>query len=382
MLLCTPLPCPAHSSLLFLDTGFAFRDACCEPRRTRQQELLLRRLTCSISSRKTWNNGIVSLSVGNGWRREKVAATATAGRTVFVNAEPSGDSSVADEGKFSSTFRQVHGEKNEPHLENERMESSVAASVSPQTERGLPMNLAAGVGVTAAVFMMAVLGFLAKPRENQVGSVSDLVKRGQLRSDRGADSRTLKFEDPFNYPLVKVGKKNPIVKMCGKLFRLAPVTLTEEKRASHQNRRVQAYKWKRPSLFLVEGEPVPEGVDPEEVRWIPSNHPFATTKNYIEEGLAQQNMYQTRGVPSRVKAEHEALRKKMMEATSKEPEFQFPDSSKQQWGGTPSADNDMDQTEGRRQSNTGREMTGDNGSFRLRNIDGSEVSDPGPTTLV
>ncbi len=65
-----------------------------------------------------------------------------------------------------------------------------------------------------------------------------------------------------------------------------------------------------------------------------------------------------------------------------EPEFQFPDSSKQQWGGTPSADNDMDQTEGRRQSNTGREMTGDNGSFRLRNIDGSEVSDPGPTTLV
>jgi hypothetical protein len=49
------------------------------------------------------------------------------------------------------------------------------------------MNLAAGVGVTAAVFMMAVLGFLAKPRENQVGSVSDLVKRGQLRSDRSAE---------------------------------------------------------------------------------------------------------------------------------------------------------------------------------------------------
>jgi hypothetical protein len=70
-------------------------------------------------------------------------------------------------------------------------------------------------------------------------------------------------------------------------------------------------------VFLVEGEPVPEGVDPEEVRWIPSNHPFATTKNYIEEGLAQQNVYQTRGVPSRVKAEHEALRKKMMEAASK-----------------------------------------------------------------
>ncbi len=66
-----------------------------------------------------------------------MAATATAGRTVFVNAEPSGDSSVADEGKFSSTVRQVHGEKNEPHLENERMESPVAASVSPQVSSSL-----------------------------------------------------------------------------------------------------------------------------------------------------------------------------------------------------------------------------------------------------
>lgn len=47
------------------------------------------------------------------------------------------------------------------------------------------MNLAAGVGVTAAVIMMAVLGFLAKPRDDGGGSVSDLVKRGQLRSDRG-----------------------------------------------------------------------------------------------------------------------------------------------------------------------------------------------------
>jgi hypothetical protein len=66
-----------------------------------------------------------------------VAATATAGRTVFVNAEPSGDSSVANEGKLSSTVRQVHSEKNEPHLENELMESSVAASVSPQVSSNL-----------------------------------------------------------------------------------------------------------------------------------------------------------------------------------------------------------------------------------------------------
>ena len=135
----------------------------------------------------------------------------------------------------------------------------------------------------------------------------------------GSSGKALKYEDPFNNPLVggKAGGENSIVRMCGKFFRLAPVTLTDEKRVSHQNRRVQAYRWKRPVVFLSEGEPVPEGVDPEEVRWIPANHPFATTTNYIDEDLAQQNVMQVRGVPSRLKAEHEALRKKMMEAASK-----------------------------------------------------------------
>lgn len=108
-----------------------------------------------------------------------------------------------------------------------------------------------------------------------------------------------------------------MVRMYGKLFRVTPVTLTNEKRMSHQTRRVQAYRWKRPVVFLSEGEPVPEGVDPEEVRWIPANHPFATTTNYIDEDLALQNVMQVRGVPSRLKAQHEALRKKMEEAASK-----------------------------------------------------------------
>lgn len=53
------------------------------------------------------------------------------------------------------------------------------------------MNLAAGVGVTAAIIMMAVLGFMAKPRDDGGGSVSDLIKRGQLRSDRGEYVSTL-----------------------------------------------------------------------------------------------------------------------------------------------------------------------------------------------
>ncbi|KAL2634531.1 hypothetical protein R1flu_006010 [Riccia fluitans] len=197
-------------------------------------------------------------------------------------------------------------------------------STGSQPQRGLPVNLVTGVAVTAAVVVMTLLGFLAKPRRNGGGSMADLVRRGQVRSDRGADSELLKYEDPFNNPLVKMGNKNPIVKMCGKIFRLAPVTLTDEKVTKHQNRRIQAYRWKRPSVFLSEGDPVPEGVDPEEVRWIPSNHPFATTSNYIDEDLAQRNVYQTKGVPSRLRAEHEALRRKMEEATRREQDFQPP----------------------------------------------------------
>ncbi|KAI5063285.1 hypothetical protein GOP47_0021832 [Adiantum capillus-veneris] len=171
---------------------------------------------------------------------------------------------------------------------------------------------------------MAIFAVLFKPTDRSGGSVEDLVKRGQLRSDRRSSSRPLKYEDPFNNPMVKVGEKNAVVKMYGKAFRLQPVTLTEEKMLSHQNRRVQAYQWKRPTVFLVEGEQIPDGADPDTVRWIPPNHPFATARNDFDEVAAEKNVYQTRGVPSRVRAEHEALRKRMQEAAEKECEMQIP----------------------------------------------------------
>lgn len=124
-------------------------------------------------------------------------------------------------------------------------------------------------------------------------------------------STPLKYEDPFNNPMVKVSKSNSTVEMCGKVYRLAPVTLTDELQTVHQKRRSRAYQWKRPTIFLKEGESVPPDVDPDTVRWIPANHPFATTSSDIDEDLAQTNVHQKHGVPFRIKAEHEALQKKL-----------------------------------------------------------------------
>lgn len=104
-------------------------------------------------------------------------------------------------------------------------------------------------------------------------------------------SRPLKYDDPFNNPLVKVGMSNSTLEMCGKVYRLAPVTLTKEQEAIHKKRRSRAYQWKRPTMFLKEGDMIPPDVDPDMVRWIPANHPFATTASDIDEDLAQTNVY-------------------------------------------------------------------------------------------
>ncbi|OMO65052.1 hypothetical protein CCACVL1_21583 [Corchorus capsularis] len=180
-------------------------------------------------------------------------------------------------------------------------------------------NFTIGLCVALAILVVSMRAYAArKSRQSPPGSVADLVRRGQLRSDRRGISRPLKYDDPFNNPLVKVGKSNSTVEMCGKLYRLAPVTLTEEQQAIHQKRRSRAYQWKRPTVFLKEGDSVPPDVDPDTVRWIPANHPFATTASDIDEDLAQNNVYQKHGVPFRIQAEHEALQKKLEALQSEE----------------------------------------------------------------
>ena len=110
---------------------------------------------------------------------------------------------------------------------------------------------------------------------------------------------------------MKVDKSNSSVEMCGKVYRLAPVTLTKEEQSIHQKRRSRAYQWKRPTMFLKEGDSIPPDVDPATISWIPANHPFATTSSDIDEDLAQNNVHQKHGVPFRIQAEHDALQRKL-----------------------------------------------------------------------
>lgn len=188
-------------------------------------------------------------------------------------------------------------------------------SVTPllfMMKKKIGADYAIGLCVVVAVLVISVRAYLTnRSASNHHGSVADLVKRGQLRSDRRGISRPLKYDDPFDNPLVKVSKNKSTVEMCGKVYRLAPVTLTEAEQSSHQKRRSRAYQWKRPTLFLKEGDSIPPDVDPDTIRWIPANHPFATTVNDLDEDVAQSNVYQKNGVPFRIKAEHEALQRKL-----------------------------------------------------------------------
>lgn len=190
------------------------------------------------------------------------------------------------------------------------------------------------IGIYIASMFVLIISrqiFSQRKLQNQHGSVTELVKRGQLRSDRRGISSPLKYEDPFNNPQVKIEKNNSKVEMCGKVYRLAPVTLTQEEQLIHQQRRSRAYHWKRPTIFLKEGDPVPPDVDPDTIRLIPANHPFATTANEIDESLAQSNVFQKDGVPFRVRAQHEALQKKLENLQTAQNEKEIKQNNIHEW---------------------------------------------------
>ncbi|KAI4390024.1 hypothetical protein MLD38_002180 [Melastoma candidum] len=249
------------------------------------------------------NHGSVRLSAVRSRRGVFLKACGSDGLSSMDSKDNSGDGNViataVSAGKESSLDR-LRG---------------IVASFPPivyVTKRKFAAGYAIGLFVVTAFVFVSVRVYLArKVRKSPPGTVADLVRRGQLRSDRRGMSRPLKYEDPFNNPLIKAGKRDSTLEMCGKVYRLAPTTLTEEQQDMHKRRRSRAYQWKRPTVFLKEGDPIPADVDPETVRWIPANHPFATTAGEIDEDLAQNNVYKQHGVPFRIQAEHDELQRKL-----------------------------------------------------------------------
>ncbi|NP_001143538.2 Protein MULTIPLE CHLOROPLAST DIVISION SITE 1 [Zea mays] len=179
-------------------------------------------------------------------------------------------------------------------------------------QKNIGPNFVAGFCVGIAFLAAVARQITLRSREHDnKGSVADLVRRGQLKSGQRGTAKPRTFDDPFNNPLVKIDEGTSTVQMFGKEYRLAPVRLTKEEQEMHQKRRSRAYQWKRPTVFLREGDSLPPDVDPDTVRWIPANHPFAAASSEVDEETAKQNVYQKDGVPSRVKAEHEALQARL-----------------------------------------------------------------------
>ncbi|KAF8702577.1 hypothetical protein HU200_032961 [Digitaria exilis] len=183
-------------------------------------------------------------------------------------------------------------------------DGSIRRNIGPNFVTGFCL----GIAVLAAVARRVII--TSQDHDNR-GSVADLVRRGQLKSGLRGTAKLRTYDDPFSNPLVKIDEDTSTAQMIGKEYRLAPVRLTKEQQEMHQKRRSHAYQWKRPTVFLREGDPLPPDVDPDTVRWIPANHPFAPASSEVDEETAKQNVYQKDGVPSRVKAEHEALQAKL-----------------------------------------------------------------------
>ncbi|KAL9259442.1 MULTIPLE CHLOROPLAST DIVISION SITE 1-like protein [Drosera capensis] len=152
---------------------------------------------------------------------------------------------------------------------------------------------------------------LRKEKEDRPGTVADLVRRGQLRSDRRGISQPLIYDDPFNNPLMKTDKGNSTVEICGKVYPFGSYLTHRTASHSSEEEVTSLSVEKTDSLPQRRRPPVPPVVDPDTVQWIPANHPFATTSCDIDEALAQTNVYHMHGVPFRIRAEHEALQKKL-----------------------------------------------------------------------
>lgn len=104
------------------------------------------------------------------------------------------------------------------------------------------------------------------------------------------------FDDPTQVKNYKFGN--------AKLVEVEPLApLSDEKIRYHRELRRKEHGWKKPELVLIEGESIPEGVDPMTVRFIPKKHPFALNKNETEEDwsedVARRRLRQRSGRPEK-----------------------------------------------------------------------------------
>ncbi|CAN7050630.1 unnamed protein product [Brassica rapa subsp. trilocularis] len=104
--------------------------------------------------------------------------------------------------------------------------------------------------------ILTFLKLLAAPTGPRVATkINDLMTFKEKYVEHKVERRCfmfcslIKHEDPFNNHFLKVGKRSSTVEMRRKVYRLAPVTLTEKEQTVHQRRSSRAYQWKRTNGF-------------------------------------------------------------------------------------------------------------------------------------
>lgn len=148
-----------------------------------------------------------------------------------------------------------------------------------------------GGGSTIVVVAGVEIALSVRRNGSQFPGVGALMGGSGSRLDVIAD-----FEDPTRVRDYKLGN--------AQLVELEPLSpLTEEKRRYHRELRRKEHGWKKPEHVLVEGEPIPEGIDPMTVRFIPKKHPFALSSDDAEEpwseDTARRRLRQRRGRPEK-----------------------------------------------------------------------------------
>ncbi|GJP51902.1 hypothetical protein CLOM_g11030 [Closterium sp. NIES-68] len=234
---------------------------------------------------------------------------------VFVDVVVRGQSSTKhDAVRLSETRKGVSGEAASAGITSEgqqartgtrgqRLTAGQAAAPPVASHRaGLlssipPWALAAGGASLLLLLAAAAAASAQRLRGGRERSVDSLARRGFVSEDRSVPLNVIsQYDDPTSVLNYRIGNS-----MLVEMEPLPP--LTAEKMEFHRQQRQKEHGWKKPQVVLVEGDPVPEGIDPMTVRFIPRRHPFALNQDESEEQLseevARRRLKQRRGRPEK-----------------------------------------------------------------------------------